>query len=299
MKLPNAVTSKFARQILVAEKHSPRILFVAGIGLMGATVVSACRGTLKLEDTLRQAQLENAVLNETLEANPDKYSTRDAKKLHTLYYFRNVGRVAKLYAPAFIFGSLSVAALTSSHNIMTKRNAGLSAALAATQKAMHDYRQRVRDEYGDEKELKLYRDNHVEAHAVLDDQGRETASTVKKKVGGGKSPYARWFGKDSTLNWNDQAEYNLAFLCAQQEYANDRLRAKGHLFLNDIYDSLGLPRTPAGSQVGWLWNKGDGDQYVDFGVMNGDMSEFLEFVTGHEDGIWLDFNVDGEIWRNI
>lgn len=298
--MPAAISSRFARQVLVIEKKSPEILFVGGIALMGATVVSACRATLKLEETLLQAQDDMNAVAHQVETNPDKYSERDLTRLQRYIYIKNAGRVAKLYTPAAILGSLSVAALTQSHNILSKRNAGLSAALVATDRALRDYRSRVRDEYGDDRELELYRGVTSEKRPVLDDEGRETKSSKTVKTGGGRSPYATWFGKDSTFEWSESPEYNLARLSSAQEHANMRLRAKGHLFLNDVFDALGLPRTPAGSQVGWLYNHPDAiDERVDFGVLNGDYDAFLDFVQGHENGIWLDFNVDGEIWRNI
>lgn len=299
LSLPNAVTTRVARQTLLAQKHSPQILFYGGLALMGATVVTACRGTLKLDSTLDDIRRDREDVKAVAERNPQRYSDREINKLNAYVTIKGVARIGKLYLPALSLGVAAVACLTSSHNQLTRRNAGLSAALAATERALDSYRNRVREAYGEDRELELFRGEKTETVPVLDDEGRETKSTKKIKVGGGYSPYARLWGRDTTNEWDPQSEYNLAKLRSVQSYATLRLNAKGHLFLNEVFDELGLSRTPAGSQVGWLKN-GDGDGYVDFGVLEpGEEARFLDFVTGREDHIMLDFNVDGEIWRNI
>jgi hypothetical protein len=62
---------------------------------------------------------------------------------------------------------------------------------------------------------------------------------------------------------------------------------------------LGLPETKAGQCVGWVYRKENepktGDNYVDFGVFNGDPEWVEAFVDGVEKYVILDFNVDGMI----
>ena len=133
---------------------------------------------------------------------------------------------------------------------------------------------------------------------------------VKKNVKIGDldvSGYARFFEKytmdedgNSVLNphWESNNEYNLMFLKAQEKYANDLLRAKKRLFLNDVYDMLGLPPTKAGQVVGWVYDAEHpiGDNYVDFGLYADNLS-YSDFANGFEPAILLDFNVDGNIWE--
>ena len=87
------------------------------------------------------------------------------------------------------------------------------------------------------------------------------------------------------------------YLKAQQNSFNDLLRARGHVFLNEVYDGLGLERSQAGAVVGWVL--GDGDNYVDFGIFDGDKPRARDFVNGLEASILLDFNVDGVIYDLI
>ena len=89
------------------------------------------------------------------------------------------------------------------------------------------------------------------------------------------------------------------FLKRQQAYANDKLKANGYLFLNEVYDMLGIPKSKAGQVVGWIYDpeNGTGDNYVDFGIYNVNREAARDFVNGYERTILLDFNVDGNIWE--
>jgi hypothetical protein len=111
------------------------------------------------------------------------------------------------------------------------------------------------------------------------------------------SPYIRFFDKES-MAWTPDPEMNKLFLLQQQNYANDKLRAKGHLFLNEVYDMLCLPRTKYGNAVGWIFavDNSIGDNYVDFGIYN-----YLDrgFMDSYEKSILLVFNVDGIILDRI
>lgn len=111
------------------------------------------------------------------------------------------------------------------------------------------------------------------------------------------SKYAKWFD-NSCLGWTKNSEYNLAFLTIQQNYANEFLRAKGHLFLNDVYKMLGIKETTVGQVVGWIYNEENtiGDNFVDFGLTN---TYNADFINGNTPDALLDFNVDGWILDRI
>jgi hypothetical protein len=85
------------------------------------------------------------------------------------------------------------------------------------------------------------------------------------------------------------------FLKGQEMYANDVLNQRGHIFLNEIYRALGFDDTQAGAVLGWV--KGQGDDYVDFGLCN--QSRGRRFVNGTDQSILLTFNHDGVIWDKI
>ena len=83
-----------------------------------------------------------------------------------------------------------------------------------------------------------------------------------------------------------------------ETFANDLLKARGRLFLNEVYRMLGIDETKAGQVVGWVYNPDNptGDNFVDFGIYNMQRERVRAFVNGYEPNILLDFNVDGVIW---
>jgi uncharacterized protein DUF6353 len=296
--LKNVVTSKAGRQILSLQKSSPTILFGAGIVGVVATAVLASRATLKLEEVLYDHKKDMQDVNRVVR---EKGMPEDeGSKIKALVYVKTTQRIMKMYGPALGVGALSVAALTGSHHIMSKRNAGLAAAYSAVDKAFGNYRARVQSDLGEDADREFMYGKETRETTTVKKNGEEkTKTSVHADSASGPSMYAVMFGRDTSQSWSPEAGHNIMFLKAHQSYANDKLKAKGHVFLNEIYDALGLPRTPAGQVVGWV--KGNGDNYIDFGIFNKtDMSvQNMEFFTGVEDNIWLDFNVDGVVYDLI
>jgi Family of unknown function (DUF6353) len=293
MKLvPEAISRTVARNSLLLQKSSPQVLFGVGVVGMVGTTVLACRATLKMDTVLDEAKgkLETA---RTLE-HPD-YSEKDRGRDTSLIYFQTSVKVVKLYAPAVIVGGLSIAALTSSHRILTRRNAALTVAYSALDKGFREYRARVVEKYGEEED----RDFRYGSRQVQIEENGKKKMVTRVAVDGDPSIYARFFDSYST-SWSKEPEYNMIFLKCQQNYANDLLRSRGHVFLNEVYDMLGLPRSKAGAVVGWLLSPtGETDNFVNFGVFDGRDGAARDFVNGVEGSILLDFNVDGVIYDKI
>ena len=179
----------------------------------------------------------------------------------------------------------------------------LAAAYATVDKSFKDYRKRVVERFGEEldRELKYNIKAKEIEETVVDEKGKE--KTVKKTVEvvdpNEYSEFARFFD-DGCLGWTKNPETNLFYVKCQQNYANEKLKSQGYLFLNDVYDMFGIPRTKAGQIVGWIYDKdnvdGDNDNFVDFGIFNPKNGKARDFVNGHERVILMDFNVDGNIW---
>lgn len=290
--IPNALSAKVARQVLQSRKHSPTFLFAAGVTGVTCSTVLACRATLKLEDVLTRAQHDLAIAKEL---EHEDYSDQDRKKDTAIIYVRSAVAVGTLYAPAVLVGAASISALTASHAILSRRNVALTAAYAALEKGFSEYRERVIEKYGEEEDRKL----RYEMETVIVDDDKGVAKPVLRAAPGAESIYARFFDPFSK-SWSKEPEYNLLFLKAQQNYANDLLRSRGHVFLNEVYDMLGIERSQAGQVVGWVISKNSnrGDNFIDFGIFDGDNSS-RDFVNGREGSILLDFNVDGVIWDKI
>jgi len=282
MQFPAVIGRQLARQALMMQKNAPTILFGTGVaGMVGSTVL-ACRATLKLEQV-------TAATHRDMHAAADNGDARHA----AVVYAKGTGKVIKLYMPAVLIGAASIGCLTKSHNLLNQRNLALTAAYTAVDRAFQEYRERVIDKYGREQDDYFrYASEEVD---LVDEKGKlETVRRVSTEEV--PSMYARFFDQFAST-WSKDPEYNYVFLISQQRYANDMLKARGHLFLNEVYDMLGLERTNAGSVVGWIISK-DGDNFVDFGVFEGS-EKSRDFVNGREGAILLDFNVDGVIWDKI
>lgn len=284
--IATAKSSKAIGTVLVqAQKNSPNLLFGAGIVGVVGTVVLSSRATLKAVAITEQTSANLIQINGL---EHDDYSEKDRVKDKTVAYSHAAVDITKLYAPAIALGVISVACLTQSHRVLTQRNVALTAAFAGVEKALESYRDRVIAEVGPEREAKIWQP--VEKVDMIDETGKKVKVDMPTADGG--SPYKAIFD-ETNVNWNRADDYNQLFINAQQNYANDLLRARGHVFLNDVHDMLGLERTKAGQIVGWVAN-GNGDNYIDFGVFN-NIHKGMRFVSGDERSIWLDFNVDGNV----
>ncbi len=301
--IKESLMKTYKRTELKVKKHSPEIL--AGVGVVGviASTVMACKATTKLSDILEESkdQLDQIKTVAVDPAYADKYSEDDAKKDTTITYVQTGVKVAKLYAPSVILCAGSLGCLLASNNILKKRNAALSAAYMTVDKSFKEYRKRVADRFGEEVEKEIRYNIKAKEVTTVDENGNEVTETVKVMDGTDDpntySDYARFFD-ESCAAWQNDAEYNLTFLKAQQQYANDLLKSRGRLFLNEVYRMLGIDETKAGQVVGWVYNPDNptGDNFVDFGIYNMQRERVRAFVNGYEPNILLDFNVDGVIW---
>jgi hypothetical protein len=291
--IPNTISRSVGRKVLQTKKNSPHIFFAVGLaGVVGGTVL-ACRATLHLDKELDEIKTDimsvKGLGEDAKEDHNREYEREYAKDL--LYvYGKSSYRLLKLYGPSIVVSGLGVAALTGSHVQLTRRNNALTITLAGVMKAYDEYRLRVAEEIGEDRELELHR--AVRNEKVEDEDGKK--KVIKVTDPAGWSPYAKIFDETSVY-WKKSPELNRMFLECQQRYMNHLLHSRGHVFLNDVYDQLGFERTSAGAVVGWV-RDGDGDGFVDFGLFEATSSPF---INGFEKSIILDFNVDGSVWDKI
>ena len=305
-----------------AKKHSPEILVVSGIAGMVTAAVLACKSTLKLNYIFEEASEQLYTANDALDRiengeeikckDGSLYTAEDAiKDLKTIKVQTGL-RVAKLYAPSIILGTMSIVSILSGHHILRKRNIAISAAYAAIDKGFKEYRQRVVEQFGEKTDYNiLHGIKEVEVEeTVTDENGKE--KTVKKTVevfDGVHSPYSRVFDE---LNPNfdfDSREANVYFVKTVERFMNQKLMAEGRLFLNDVYRALGMEETKAGQVVGWIYDpeNEECDSFVSFGISDADLYKLpkdvaerrLDFLNGFEPAIMLDFNVQGNIMSDI
>lgn len=291
------------------KKHSPELLAATGVIGVVTSAVLACKATTKVSNILDDTKEKVDEVHRILESDNigrDQYSEEDGKKDLAIIYVQSGIKFAKLYAPSVCLGALSLGCLLTSNNILRKRNVALAAAYTALDKGFKEYRGRVVERFGETVDHELrynIKANQITETEIDEETGKK--KKVKKTINVvddslGNSEYACFFD-ECNPNWEKDADLNFMFLKAQQQYANDLLISRGHLFLNEVYDMIGQPRTKAGQVVGWVYDpKSDArDSYVNFGICDIYRENVREFINGHERSVLLDFNVDGPILESI
>lgn len=297
------------KSLLTLKKHSPSILMSAGLVGMVTTTVLASKATLKLEgvmdehdETLKTAKEFRASVidagdnDQVVMANGKTvtYTEEDYKKDVVLLHVRTATQIGKLYWLAGAVGVVSIAAIVGGHVQLTKRNAALAAGYASLQMAYQKYRDRVIEEFGEEKDAEFRRPREIVTEVKDAETGEVREETILDP--NGLSLHARFFD-ESNVHWTKEPGYNQVFVQNQERFANDLLRTRGHVFLNEVYDALGMERTQAGAVMGW--KLGMGDEFVSFGMFDKNNVKAREFVNGIERSILLDFNIAGYIYDKI
>ena len=291
------------------QKASPEIFIGVGIGCMVAGGVFACKATVKAEAVIEEKNMTLEKINAVKAAvesdeeaykeyTEETYSNEDYKKDLYITYSTMVKNLVKLYWPALVLGGIGIGSIMHGHNILSKRNLAIAAAYKTVKEGYSEYRKRVIDELGEDADKRFKYGIHkkdIEIEQEKDD------GTIKKKtikdvdVLEGYSKNAKFFDSASQ-HWQKSPEYNLLFLRERQEYANHLLQTRGHIFLNEVYDMLDIPRTKEGAVEGWIR---EGNGFVDFGIYELYSDAARNFVNGYENVILLDFNVDGNILEMI
>lgn len=261
MKFPKPVAKIIGRTGLKLKKWMPEILTAVGIGTSLAATVTACKATTELEP----------ILDRHKEAVDDIHarefaSEKEQKAALTKAYLGTGKKLAKLYALPAALEGVSIACQIGSTKVLRKENKALTAAYMGL--------------------LEAYRSQHNGSAKKDGSEGEETAKEQDTvSVTNALSPYAIVFDKKNG-NWRRRASDNKTFLICKMNEMNDLLHARGHVFLNEVYDNVGMPRTEAGQLVGWV--DGMGDSFIDFNMVEGTDAD-------GDNVFWIDFNVDGSI----
>lgn len=306
----NKLSRSFHKVGFKFKKHSPEILVVTGIVGIVASTVMACKATTKVNDIVDEAKetidkIHDSVENHKHTSDGEEYTQEIANKDLSIVYVQTGLKFIKLYGPAVAIGIVSIGCMIGSNRILRKRNVALAAAFATVDKSFKEYRGRLIDRFGKDLDRELrfgIKAKEVE-ETVVDENGKE--STVNKTVevvdpNTAHSLYSVVFCEGNT-GWTKNAELNKVFLIQQQNWANDRLRLRGYLTLNEVYEMIGAPTTAYGQIAGWVYTEdcSIGDNFVDFGIFDVNNEKACDFVNGRERSIILDFNCIGNILEYI
>jgi len=292
-KVGSFLKSKNARAILKVQKNSPELLLGAGIVSIVAGTVMACKSTLKVQEYRED---NKDIINEIHDCHEnvaiEDYTTNDFRRDLAIQYTKSSAHYLKEFAPAILLTGVGISCILGSHNIMKQRNTVLMASYTALDKVFKGYRKRVAEELGEEAEKELR--YNIKKETIINNEGEEVSANVVDS--NALSQYARWWNSNSSSQWTANAAYNKMYIQGQQNHLNDLLQVRGHVFLNEAYDALGLERSQAGSVVGWV--KDHGDSFVDFDIFNW-TAKSMDFINEETDSVLMDFNVDGVIYDLI
>ena len=302
-----AIMPKNMRHLgLKLETSAPEIMVIAGAGMVVGAAIVACKQTIKAHDILAKAEEDLKKVKYAEDITPEEeYSAEDIRSDKVTIYAKTALDLGKTYIVPVALGLAGLGLMLGAHKILHDRNAALTLAYSGLVNTYNAYREKVIEAIGEEKEFALRSGMVKQDVTYLDEAEKEKTAKNAKVIGEDGtvySMYARIFD-DSCVNWSRNPVANLTFLRAQQNFANDKLRAEGHLFLNDVYQMLGFPKVPEGQLVGWIWDpdNADTDSYVDFGIYDKIFRSPAkrDFINTYEPCVWLDFNVDGVVYDLI
>lgn len=227
-------------------KRSPEILLGIGIASGITATVLAVKATPKAMELLAEAEKENInrQIKEGVPGPEVKNGLPSAQVVKTVW---------KCYIPAAISGAASIACLLGSHSVNTKRNAALATAYKLSETALNEYREKVVEEIGEDKE-KVIRDKisqkHLDEKPVSKNEVIITG-TGKQLCYDGIS--GRYFESD------------IQTIRAAVNKINETMVYEMYAALNDFYNEIGLSNTDMGDELGW--NIDDGLLEISYGAM--------------------------------
>lgn len=250
------------------KKNSPVILLTTGIIASGASVVTACIATSKLQknNPIKDANIKLDAINTKVETK--EITTDQAKKERFGVFTKTGWKLIKLYsAPVALFG-LSTACLIGGNKIMSSRNAALSAGISALQSSYCAYRQKVAEKLGKSDEEQIYKES------IENPNKKYISNGITKNV----SRDYDFFFDPACSQWEPDGRLNLNYLNTLENFFNRQLDLNGYVTMYDIlFGSKGFRLNPgmftdevisSSRFFGWLRdnNTPDRDSFISFGI---------------------------------
>lgn len=309
--------ARFGGKIVQKVKfRSPELLIGAGVvGLVGAAVVAVRRGVRW--HTAAKAEIVHDL--ETIKkAEGSPQYTREARvRDYAQVIGKGVWSFTQIYGPSVAVGAASVVSILAGTGILRGRLAAVASAAATAQAALDRYRQRVREKLGEDSDYEFaYEVSAKKAKIKHEDGTKETQVTYHLVPSSGEwmsaSPYSRLWD-ESALEWSPNRELQYLTLRSLENHFNRELDVRGVVFLNDVYTALGLPMSKDAALVGWVKDyekpkmaklaaelgRVPGDGVISFGVFENESPSARAYLSGDDDRVVLDFNVDGVIYDLI
>ena len=309
-----AIGDIFSNIVYGVKKNSPTLCFIGGVTAFVGTCILASKATLEAEDIIdehnkRIEDIETAGKIAAAEGYSGKpYGEAEMKKDKTTAYTKTGVSLAKAYAPAIATGALSITLFLAGQKILNGRYVAAASAYSGLQKLFNDYRGRVREDLGPEKDRQFLYGSRVEKKAIeAETVDPETGKTKKEKLDAeyidiniddttGNIRVWGEYNSDGSRNWQYERnhEMSLSWLRAKESFWNDILRTRKSKVVteNEVAHDIGLNMTQSGQFLGWDRNKNP-DAYIDFGLGDWSDPQVKRFINNDIDSVILTFNVDG------
>lgn len=288
--VPKPVSRFVGRSALKLSAKSPTILVVSGVIGLGASAVLAAKATRKI-DPIIEAHTEDRETILTADLAP-----RDTQRELLNLYVRTGLKFGRVYGPAIFVGTASAVSVLGGHRILVGRHVASMAAYSGLFQEFNAYRKRVSETFGEEKERAIYSGATLE---YVEDPNHKGEYKLEPKYPEKTSDYLRPWYDDKVPSFTKNALSNQSQLKGIQQHMNHTLQTRGHVFLNDVYDALGIPRVREGQKLGWFRDDNVGDGFIDFGFMSGMDPQTVAFRAGQVAEVQLNFNYDGMIHDKI
>ena len=296
LRLPSNVTRGFGKAKLTLSEHSSDITMVIGVITLVGSIAEAIHGTFKFMEHLKTYESNLEKINKVQKAQEagqgdEELMSIDIKAAKREAALELAKGGVKSYWPTAVLGVGSVVSFGASVGLMKAKYLRTSAVLATTIADKTFLENAVRDKYGEEelRNLQTEMPDEKEINAHVDESTGKVVEEPKSPVY--HSIFAKFFD-EANPNWTKSPEDNRMFLQQKEQMANWYLENRGYLFLNDVYASLGIPKTKAGEICGWIWNPDGGIHQVSFGIFRKDSEAARAFVNGFERSILLEFNCE-------
>lgn len=309
--------ARFGGKIVQKVKfRSPELLIGAGVvGLVGAAVVAIRRGVRW--HTAAKAEIVHDIETIKKAEGSPQYTREDRVRDYAKVVGKGVWSFTQIYGPSVAVGAAAVVAILAGTGILRGRLAAVTSAAATAQAALDRYRQRVREKLGEDADYEFaYEVSAKKAKIKHEDGTKETQVTYHLVPSSGEwmsaSPYSRLWD-ESALEWSPNRELQYLTLRSLENHFNRELDVRGVVFLNDVYKALGLPMSKDAALVGWIKDyskpkmaklaaelgRVPGDGVISFGVFENESLSARAYLSGDDDRVVLDFNVDGVIYDLI
>ena len=299
MNLLNSALKIATPMITKVKVNSPTLLLIAGTTAVVTGTALAVKGGLELDRiTDQHAETLDRIADAKEDENLPEYTEEKAEGDVVRTYYNTGRELVKTFAPAVALVGLGIGCFFWSNGIMKHRNLLLAGTVTALEQSFQQYRQRVIEEFGEDKDQDyrtgVYRS---EEKVKITDPETGKKKTVKKEVINVDEQridlYTRIYD-DGNPGWTKDPERTFMHLKGIQKIFQDQYDAWGYVYFSEVLKELGYKETAMSRNCGWF-NDENSDGRIDFGF--GDLSNpaTVRFINGEETGVLLNFNCDGFI----